>query len=359
MKRLNSSQQTKQVAEWEKTPALEQGVIDITPTGSKREIPKPPPTLSSLLPKLVLGVFLGTGAIASGIYAYRWWHYTQQYAQKYQTTNNAYVSADIQPVTSSISGIVTNVAVNENQVVFPQDVLVKLDSRNSVVSLTQAKASLELAKQQAVLAQKKLGSLAMNAPEPEPVLVNNTQAKQAANKNRMLQAQAINQQSDITQQQYRVALAAIAQKQADVKKAELLLSYTNITALVAGKVGSKNVQIGQLVQPGQTLLTIVQPHPWIIANFRETQLEKIHSGQKVDIEIAAFPSRHFQGKIESLSPTSVSIALRPQDRATGNSTNSNNVQQIPVKIVLDPQSIRGYESRITPGMSAVAVVETK
>ncbi len=117
--------------------------------------------------------------------------------------------------------------------------------------------------------------------------------------------------------------------------------------------------MGQQVQPGQTLLTVVQPSPWIIANFKETQLEKIQPGQKVTIKIAAFPSRKFQGLVESLSPTSFGkVAVLPQDNATGNSAKSQEGQRIPVKIVFESKSLQGYESRMTPGMSATAVVET-
>ncbi|MBR8836342.1 MAG: HlyD family secretion protein [Stigonema ocellatum SAG 48.90 = DSM 106950] len=364
MERLNSSQQIQQVAELDKqkTPVLEQDVAAITSTTSNSDIQKPvSPSPGHLLPKLVLGVLLSTGAIASGIYAYRWWHYTQQYGQKYQKTDNAYVTADIYRITSPISGIVTELSVNDNQVVYPSDILVKLDQRNYLVSLAQAKASLELAKQQAALAQKKLEA-AIYATVPKPVFLNKDtpQAKQAAVQQRMLQTQTIKQQKEINQQQYKTALATIKAKQMEVQKDELELSYTNITAMTYGKVGNKNVQVGQMVQPGQTLITVVQPHPWIIANFKETQLEKIQPGQKVEIRIAAFPNRQFQGKVDSVSPTSFGkVALFPQDNAPMTSIKSSDIQQIPVKIVLDPESTRGYESRITPGMSAVATVETR
>lgn len=365
MEHLDSSQQNQSFAGLEQQkPVLEQNVTAITPTDSASDIKKPvPPSKRHLLPKVVLGVLLGVGAVGSGIYAYRSWQNTQQYATKFQETDNAYVTANIQSVTSRISGIVTEVAVNDNQVVSPGDVLVKLDKGDYQVSLTQAKASLELAKQQAALAQGNINDVIINTrvlAESKPASVNkNTQAKQAANTNKRLQTQTINQQRQINQQQYKTALAAVTQKQAEVKKAELQLSYTNITALVAGKVGNKNVSVGQQVQPGQTLITVVQPNPWIIANFKETQLEKIQPGQKVAIKIAAFPNRKFRGKVDSMSPTSFGkVALLPQDNATSNSIKSQDVQRIPVKIVFEPESIQGYESRITPGMSAVAVVET-
>ncbi|NJM73797.1 MAG: HlyD family secretion protein [Scytonema sp. RU_4_4] len=360
MEHLNSSQQTQNLAGLEgQKPVLEQKVTAITSTDSNSDIKKPvSPSKRHRLPKVLLGVLLASGAIASGTYAYRWFQYTQQYATKFQQTDNAYVTANISSITSRVSGIVTEVAVNDNQVVSPKDILVKLDNGDYQVSLTQAKASLELAKQQAELARENIKKdVIINIFEPKPDRVNkNTQAKQTANRDKIPQGLTINRQRE---QQYKTALAAVAQKQAEVKKAELQLSYANITALVAGKVGNKNVTVGQQVQPGQTLITVVQPNPWIIANFKETQLEKIQPGQNVTIKIAAFPNRKFRGKVDSMSPTSFGkVALPPQDNTTGHSTLAQDVQRIPVKIVFEPESIQGYESRMTPGMSAVAVVET-
>ncbi|MBF1991331.1 HlyD family secretion protein [Fischerella thermalis] len=343
MERLDSVQHAQQATglEEQKTPVVEQEVTAITPAASNSNVKtKVPLSRSRLLPIVVVGVILGAGAIASGIYAYRQW----QYAQRFPQTDNAYVTADIYPVTSRISGIVSQIAVNENQVVTPGTLLVKLDPQDYQVSLAQAKASLELAKQQAALAQKKIRNVPVPVAVPQlSALDNNTQARQ-----NLLQAQAT-QQRDINEQQYKTALATVAQKQAEVKKAELQLSYTNINALVPGKIGNKNVQVGQRVEPGQTLFTVVQPNPWIIGNFPENQLEKIQPGQKADIKIAAFPSRNFAGKVDS-------IALMPQNNDTNNSVLTNNVRRIPVKITFEPTSIKGYESRITPGMSAVVTV---
>ncbi|MDM9380148.1 HlyD family secretion protein [Chlorogloeopsis sp. ULAP01] len=367
MERLNSSQNTQQVAglEEQKTPVLEQEVmtaITVSDSGSSTT-KRVSPFSKRLLPVVGLGVLLGVGAIASGIYAYRRWQYTQNNLQ----TGHAYVTADIHPVTSRISGVVTEVAVSDNQFVSPGTVLVKLDPRDYQISLAQAKASLELAKQQANLAQEKIKNAANNPvflqlsePRPQNPANKNTQT----NKNNLSQLQVIRQQRELNEQQYKTAQAAIAQKQADLKKAELQLSYTQITALVDGKIGNKNIQVGQRVEPGQTLFTIVQPNPWIIANFQETQLEKIQPGQNVNIKIPAFHSRTFQGKVDSMYPTSSMFAFPPEDisseeRLPASAIGNNEMQEIPIKIVFDPNSIQGYESRITPGMSAIVTVKTQ
>ncbi|MEC4818535.1 MAG: HlyD family secretion protein [Scytonema sp. PMC 1069.18] len=348
MESLNSSQQTHPVAEMEEqhTPVSQHEETAIAPTDSNTENKN---YIRHLLPKVALGGLIGLGIAASGVYGYRQW----QYAQNYEVTDNAYVTANIQPVTSRISGIVTEVAVKDNQMVSPGTVLVKLDPRGYEVSLTEAKASLELAKQQAALAKEKTKLVAVNIPDPV------SQGGKAASKSNALQLQAINQQKEINAQEYKTAQSAIAQKEAELKKAQLDLSYTKITSLVAGKIGNKNVQVGQQVQPGQTLIEVVQPNPWIVANFKESQLENIKPGQKVGIKIAAFPSRKFQGTIDSMSPTSFGRFTPLPQNNTSNPTQSSDVQRIPVKITFDPESIQDYQSRMTPGMSAVVTVNVK
>ncbi len=358
MERLESSKQTEQITQMDaqKTSVSEQEVTAIAPIEAPRETEKPlSPSRRrrNLLPILIVGVTLGAGAIAGGIYGYRWW----QFAKYHQVTDNAYVSADIYPVNSRIAGVVTEVVSKDNQLVKPGEVLVKLDPREYQVSLAQAKASLELAKQQAEVARQNINNVVtINTPEAGRPIVGNTaaQAKIAANK-----SQSINQQIELNRQQYKAAQAAIAQKQADLKEAELQLSYTKIPAILGGQVGNKNVRVGQQVQPGQTLMEVVQPNPWITANFKETQLEKISPGQKAEIKIAAFPNRKFIGKVDSISPASFSRFAPPSPNSPTVNSNNNNVQRIPVKIMFEPESIRGYESRIAPGISADVTVQTK
>ncbi|HEY9780610.1 MAG TPA: HlyD family secretion protein [Leptolyngbyaceae cyanobacterium] len=182
------------------------------------------------------------------------------------------------------------------------------------------------------------------------------QAKFAASKGGLVQAQAGNAQTEVNRSQYQAAKAAIAQAQAQLNNSKLQLSYTNIVAPSTGHVGNKSVEVGQRVQPGTPLMAIVDNNNWVVANFKETQLAKMHPGQPVEVDIDAIPNHHFTGHVQSFSPGSgATFALLPPDNATGNFTKI--VQRIPVKIVLDPQSVKGYESRITPGMSVVATVD--
>jgi membrane fusion protein (multidrug efflux system) len=105
-------------------------------------------------------------------------------------------------------------------------------------------------------------------------------------------------------------------------------------------------------------MAIVEDQPWVVANFKETQLKKMRAGQSVELEIDTFPNHKFHGHVDSLAPGSGNeFALLPPDNATGNFTKI--VQRIPVKIILDRESTRGYEDLISPGMSAVVTVTTK
>ncbi|MEH2291957.1 HlyD family secretion protein [Nostoc sp.] len=354
MKRLNFLQQSQKVTTLseQKTPVLSQQEATETSTESNNALNK---KLSSSWVRYLLlltgsAVLLSVLATYVGNYAYQEWQYRQRYLQ----TDNAHVTAEINPVTTRVSGIVTEITFNDNQMVSPGMVLVKLDKSNYQLSLAQAKTSLELAKQQAALAREKISKIVIDIPELQPDTKNkNAQVEQRALiKKRTLQAQILNQQKKLNEQQYKIALTTFTQKQIEVKKAEMELDYTNIATTVGGLIGNKNVQVGQQVLPGQTLLSIMQPRPWIIAYFPEKQLEKIQPGQKVKITVSAFANRQFQGKVDS-------IAFMTEDNLTSNSASNNSLHQIPVKIVFDGSSIQGYESRFNPGMSAIVKVETK
>jgi len=133
------------------------------------------------------------------------------------------------------------------------------------------------------------------------------------------------------------------------------LSYTKLTAPVTGKVGHRTVELGQQIERGQALMSVVSDEKWVVANFKETQLGRMRPGQKVDIKIDAFPKAHFHGVIDSISPASgAQFALLPPDNASGNFTKV--VQRLPVKIVFDKESIKGYENLIAPGMSVIPEV---
>ena len=171
-------------------------------------------------------------------------------------------------------------------------------------------------------------------------------------------AQAARLETGVREGQFAITQAAVTEAKAELEDAQLQLSYTVIKAPASGRIGKKSVEAGQRVQVGQPLLAIVEDRPWVVANFKETQLKKMRAGQSVEVEIDTFQNHKFYGRVDSLAPGSGNeFALLPPDNATGNFTKI--VQRIPVKIVLDQDSTRGYENLIAPGMSSVVTVTTK
>jgi membrane fusion protein, multidrug efflux system len=173
----------------------------------------------------------------------------------------------------------------------------------------------------------------------------------------LLSAKATGLEVGVRETQFASAQASVQQAAAALEDAKLQLSYTVITAPTTGRIGRKSVEVGQRLQVGQPLLAVVEDNVWIVANFKETQLEKMRDKQPVEIKIDSFPHPTFRGHIDSLAPGSGNeFALLPPDNATGNFTKI--VQRVPVKIVFEPDSVRGYENLLSPGISAVVTVTT-
>ncbi len=151
--------------------------------------------------------------------------------------------------------------------------------------------------------------------------------------------------------------AKVRQNKAMVKQAELNLEYTTVKAPVKGIVSRKSVEVGQVIQPGQPLMTIIPlDRVWVTANFKETQLENMRAGQRVKIEVDAYGGREFSGKVESLAAATGSrFSLLPPDNATGNYVKI--VQRVPVRILLDEG--QDPEHLLRPGMSVVPTVYTR
>jgi len=151
------------------------------------------------------------------------------------------------------------------------------------------------------------------------------------------------------------ANASIQMKQAKIKETELKLSYTKITTPSTGKIGKKNINIGQFVQAGTPMFSIVNDSSyWVVANFKESQLESLHEGKKVNIRIDAFPDLNVQGTILSLSDaTGAKFSLLPPDNSSGNFIKVT--QRIPVKISIDNQA--ALKNALRAGMSVFITVD--
>jgi membrane fusion protein, multidrug efflux system len=197
-----------------------------------------------------------------------------------------------------------------------------------------ARANLAAAQQQVIQARSRL------------------QQAQAA----LANARTAPQQLSVTQARAASANAAVAKQQAAVKQAELNLSYAVIKSPVDGIVGRKSVEVGQNVQPGQELLTVVPLNDvWVIANFKETQLKNMRPGQPVKVSVDAY-GRDYKGHVEAIGgATGAMYSLLPPENATGNYVKV--VQRVPVRIVLEQGE--NQEELLRPGMSVVPKVNVR
>jgi membrane fusion protein (multidrug efflux system) len=319
------------------------------------------------------------------------------YSRTHETTDDAQVDGHLVPVLAKVSGYVTAVNVAENDRVRQDSTLVKIDEREYAVKLAQAEADLAAARataggrgqegqaqaavqnasgQEAALTATVAGARA-NAVKAAADLrrMRELVDKQVVSRQQLDAAQAaadaanaqlIAAQNNVgaagagvvnAQAGVRLAQARLGAAQAARDNAQLQLSYTRITAPVSGIVSRKQVEVGQLVQAGQPLLTVVSDTGvWVTANFKETQLNDIKVGQDVDLEIDAYGSAPVKGKVESLSAaTGAKFALLPPDNATGNFTKV--VQRVPVRIRVTGGL--GKDRVLRSGMSVVAHVVTK
>jgi len=392
------------------------------------------------------------------------WHYSRTHV----STDDAYVSARISPVSARVSGTVAEVLVRDNQDVKAGEVLVRLDPKDFEVALAQGRAAAEAAKgdlenavvsvpltdettrsladqaEAAVATAEEASRIATHDLEERRGLLKAKQAAEASAaatvrmaeadlerarqdrertrslvEDRMiaqqdydhadaafksaqaaldvarqrvsqaheeaLQAEATvrsqtatlaqtrrrseearaalatarsqRQQVKVRQAQVDAARGRLGQASANLRQAELTLEYATIRAAVAGRVTKKSVEAGQVVQPGQPLLSIVNlDDVWVVANFKETALTEVKAGQRATVEVDTHPGVIFKARVDSIQAGSGAVfALLPPENATGNFVKV--VQRIPVKLLFEP----GENSRhlLVPGMSVVPTIELR
>ncbi|WP_137171748.1 HlyD family secretion protein [Massilia sp. HP4] len=337
--------------------------------------------------KRVLAV-VGLIALAAIGAGGRMWYRSHHYVE----TENAYVTGRVHQVSSRVAGVVTRVAVDDNQLVKAGDTIAELDPADHAVRVEQIEAQIASVQQQVgqadaqiqqVRAQASAAGAQVKQSEAQLLrarqdaerfgqLYNDTMkavskaevdassaaraaavADLAARRDNAAAAQA---QIGAAQAGRDVLQAQVKVLQAQLKDAQQQLAYNRIVAPVAGRVGRRSVEVGARVQPGQALLAVVEDNVWVVANFKETQLAGLAPGQMVSLEVDALPDHHLVGRVDSFAPASGNqFALLPADNATGNFTKI--VQRVPVKITLDPQDMKKYAGRLVPGMSVVAEVE--
>jgi membrane fusion protein (multidrug efflux system) len=167
--------------------------------------------------------------------------------------------------------------------------------------------------------------------------------------------EAQKRQRSVLEAQARLLHADLKGKEAALRLARINLEYTRITAPENGVVSERNVRPGQLVSPGTQVISLIQRNVWVQANYKETQLRHMRSGDPAEIRVDAFPGVILRGRVDQVAPASGSqFALLPPDNATGNFTKI--VQRVPVKIVLDPD--QSTAAQLRPGLSVIVTVRT-
>jgi membrane fusion protein, multidrug efflux system len=341
--------------------------------------------------QIVLAV-VGVVVLLGLIWLYRRW----SYARSHESTDNAQVDGHIVPVLAKVGGYVQAVTVAENDSVRAGQLLVQIDDAEYRQRLAQAEADLQAAYasagvgpgtgqaeaqvatasgQQAALqaqiaaaranAQRAQADLARSEELARQQIISRQQldalrsAAEAARANLLAverQASAASGTVASAQAGVRLAHARVQSASAQRDNAALQLQYTKVMAPESGVVSRKNVEVGQLVQPGQPLMAIVADTGiWVTANFKETQLADMRVGQPVEIDVDAYGGCRAEGRVQSISSaTGAKFALLPPDNATGNFTKV--VQRIPVRIAVTRAC--GPARPMRPGMSVTASVRT-
>jgi len=348
-------------------------------------------------------IILITLVVLGGVYG----TFKYMHAQAHEETDDAQVERNMNPIIPRVTGYVTKVYVKDNDLVKKGDTLFVIDDKDYVVRVEDAKAALAAAEGNYEVAKADIGTSSANVSVSEANLQSSKGNIEAAKvrlwradndfkrfenlyknhsitKQQFEQAQATKQEaeaqlkvlqqqqaasnyqksvsvsrSNVSGKQTEVASANIKRAKAALDAANLNLGYTVVTAQVDGQVSAIDIQPGQLVQPGQSLFYIIgSQETWVVANFKETQLNKMKEGQKVTIKADAFPDTEFEGEITSFSPATGSrFSLLPPDNATGNFVKT--VQRLPVKISLTPANDKEKVKLLRPGMNVEVDVHVK
>ncbi|HEY3794372.1 MAG TPA: HlyD family secretion protein [Bradyrhizobium sp.] len=346
------------------------------------------PTAKKLNYRKVFMAGLAVAAVAAAVW-YGWDYWTV--GRYLVSTDDAYVKADNTTIAPKVSGYLREVAVGDNEHVTAGQVLARIDQRDFEIALDQAKADVAAARAAIASKQAQLGiQQAVIDSAKATVAVDQAAATFAGQENKRYtdlaatgygsvqnaqQAQShiagaqaaiardtanlasALKQIDLLKAEIVQADAALARAEAVQSQAELNLGYTNIVAPIDGVIGNRSLRIGQYVQAGTQLMSVVPvAGAYVVANFKETQLTDVREGQAVDIAVDMFPGQIVHGRVDSIAPASgQEFALLPPDNATGNFTKV--VQRIPVKIALSRDDSSPVELR--PGMSVIPTVETR
>jgi membrane fusion protein (multidrug efflux system) len=327
----------------------------------------------------------GAGLVAlliAGVAAYVYWDNSSHF----ESTDDAFVAARQFAIAPKVAGYVVAVPVTDNQHVNTGDVIARIDPRDYLTALAQAQAQVagaeagihsvdaQIATQDAQISSAQAQVAQMQANQElarvtwgrdQPLVkqgwataqqgttdVQNLKAQQATVDSAQAALKVAQRQIDTLRAQRTSQEATLAQAQAQLDQARLNLSYTNVIADQPGRVVNLSGAVGQYAQAGTNLAMLVPDDIWVVANFKETQLDRMRPGQPVDMEIDAYPERDFHGHLASVQPGSgPAFSLLPPENATGNYVKI--VQRVPVKLILDNPPT---DVSLGPGMSVVPTV---
>lgn len=330
-----------------------------------------------LLPSIIFTI-LALG----GIYALLHAHY-------YQSTDDAFVEGHIVSVAPRVSGPVVKLLIKDNQEVKKGDLLAEIDPNDYIVALEQKEAKLLEAKAQLTASHQNIEEnqtiSSKTVKDISSIKSQLDNAKSIYDRDLKLSKEGIVSKEELNNskttydslhanylaEQEKKLAADIAVKQAianraeiealikrlesEIDEAKLNLSYTKIYAPQDGKISARTVEEGNYVQVAQPLMSIVSDEVWVVANYKETQLEQVREGQEVTIKVDTYPKKRFKGKVDSLQKaTGAKSSLFPPENAVGSYVKI--VQRIPVKIIFD-EDISDYN--IAPGMSVVPKIKIR
>jgi membrane fusion protein (multidrug efflux system) len=342
--------------------------------------------------RLIFIILLAIGLTYGG---YKYIH-----SLSHETTDDAQVAKKMNPIIPRVSGYITKVFVKDNDIVKKGDTLFVIDNNDYIVKVEEAKANLAVVENSFEAAKADIGTsqagvsvsdaniqsangsietakIRLRRASADFERYNNLYKNHSITKQQFEQAEATKQEAqsqlqilqnqknassfqrnvaaartNVSNKQVQVAAANIKKAQASLDAANLNLGYTIVTASIDGQVSTVDIQPGQLVQAGQSLFYIVNNNEtWVIANFKETQLDKMRAGQKVKLKIDAFPGAEFEGIITSFSPaTGSKFSLLPPDNASGNFVKT--VQRLPVRINFTENNPKDKLQLLRSGMNA-------
>jgi len=276
------------------------------------------------------------------------------YLSSFETTDDAFIEGHIIRISPKVTGIIEKLYVDDNEHVTKGKLLLTIDDRDYKVRYEQAKAAYEMALYKQTPAKTDLSVAQQDYDRYKALYEKGAVSQQEFDR---AEAKYINaQQAVFSKERNKVADAELKRLEAAMNQAKLELSYTKIYANEDGKITNRSAEEGAFINVGAPLFSIVPEKRWVVANFKETQLNKIRVGDKVKIKIDAYPHLKLEGRVDSIqSSTGAKASMFPPENAVGSYVKV--VQRVPVKIVftkpLDPQ----YS--IEPGMSVVPKVYVK